>query len=86
MIPAFLDTLIDELTARDHIYLYGRLRLIPDKVLKPFAQELIEKLGIKEFADHPVKNYSGGTRRKLSLGLAYIGDAEAIFLGTLSEH
>lgn len=79
------DTLIDELTARDHLNLYGRLSLIPGRVLKPFAQSVIESIGINDIADRPVKTYSGGNRRKLALALAYVGDPQVIFLGKKLE-
>lgn len=49
--------------------------------MKPFAEQLMALLGIEKFADQPVRTYSGGNRRKLSLGLAFIGDPKVVFLG-----
>ena len=34
-----------------------------------------------EDADKPVKTYSGGMKRKVSIGIALIGDPEIVFLG-----
>jgi ABC-2 type transport system ATP-binding protein len=44
------------------------------------ADELIELLNVKSFIDHPVGTYSSGMMKKLSLILAFIGNAKIILL------
>jgi ABC-2 type transport system ATP-binding protein len=44
------------------------------------ADELIELLNVRSFVDHPVGTYSSGMMKKLSLILAFIGNAKIILL------
>lgn len=37
----------------------------------------------KEDADKPVKTYSGGMKRKVSIAISLLGDPEVVFLGTV---
>ena len=46
-----------------------------------FAVTMLDALGITEHADKRVENYSGGTKRKLAVGLAFLRNPEIIFLG-----
>jgi ATP-binding cassette subfamily A (ABC1) protein 3 len=77
--PQF-DPLLDLMTSREHLTMYGRVRGIPEDRLTPLVQHLIEKLGLVPFADNISETYSGGNKRKLSLALALIGDPSVVFL------
>jgi len=77
--PQF-DPLLADMTAREHLELYGRVRGIPDERLNPLVEHLITKLGLTPFADNVSDTYSGGNKRKLSLALALIGDPSVVFL------
>lgn len=44
------------------------------------AEQLIEKINIGDFMDHPIANYSSGMIKKLSLVLAFIGNPKWILL------
>ncbi|CAB3983284.1 ATP-binding cassette sub-family A member 2 isoform X4 [Paramuricea clavata] len=77
--PQF-DALIDEMTAREHLMLYARLRGVPSKEQTQVVDWAIQKLSLSKFADIPSKTYSGGMKRKLSTAIALIGDPPIIFL------
>ncbi|XP_068590372.1 ATP-binding cassette sub-family A member 2 isoform X2 [Cebidichthys violaceus] len=77
--PQF-DALFDDLTAREHLELYTRLRGIPWKDQGRVVQWALEKLELSKYADKPAATYSGGNKRKLSTAIALIGYPSLIFL------
>ncbi|XP_051806589.1 ATP-binding cassette sub-family A member 2 [Acanthochromis polyacanthus] len=77
--PQF-DALFDDLTAREHLELYTRLRGIPWKDQDRVVQWALEKLELSKYADKPAGTYSGGNKRKLSTAIALIGYPSLIFL------
>ncbi|CBY31539.1 unnamed protein product [Oikopleura dioica] len=70
--PQF-DALLQQLTGRETLYLYARLRGVPEKVLPKMVDNLIELVGIKQYAERPSSTYSGGNKRKLSVAIALTG-------------
>ncbi|KAM4576304.1 ATP-binding cassette sub-family A member 2 isoform 2-T2 [Odontesthes bonariensis] len=77
--PQF-DALFDDLTAREHLELYTRLRGIPWKDQGQVVQWALEKLELSQYAEKPAGTYSGGNKRKLSTAIALIGYPSLIFL------
>uniref|UniRef100_A0A671VTM3 ATP-binding cassette sub-family A member 2 n=1 Tax=Sparus aurata TaxID=8175 RepID=A0A671VTM3_SPAAU len=77
--PQF-DALFDDLTAKEHLELYTRLRGIPWKDQERVVQWALEKLELSKYADKPAGTYSGGNKRKLSTAIALIGYPSLIFL------
>ncbi|XP_030646875.1 ATP-binding cassette sub-family A member 2 [Chanos chanos] len=77
--PQF-DALFEDLTAREHLELYTRLRGIPWKDEARVVQWALEKLELTKYADKPAGTYSGGNKRKLSTAIALIGFPSLIFL------
>jgi len=77
--PQF-DALFDELTAREHLQLYTRLRGVPWKDEARVVKWALEKLELSKYADKPAGTYSGGNKRKLSTAIALIGYPAFIFL------
>eukprot|EP00042_Codosiga_hollandica_P058831 m.893246 g.893246 ORF g.893246 m.893246 type:complete len:1835 (+) comp59976_c0_seq1:204-5708(+) len=74
------DGLIDFMTAREHLVMFGRLRGIQAAELGEIVDDLLLKLGLLEYADRPSGGYSGGNKRKLSTAIALIGDPPVVFL------
>src|SRR5260370_12445321 len=65
---------VDEtLTGRENLVMVGRLYRLGAKLAKVRAGESLERLGLAEAADRPVKTYSGGMRRRLDLGASLAG-------------
>ncbi|XP_048469306.1 ATP-binding cassette sub-family A member 2 [Rhincodon typus] len=77
--PQF-DALFDELTAREHMELYTRLRGVPWKDEERVINWALDKLELTKYADKPAGTYSGGNKRKLSTAIALIGYPSLIFL------
>ncbi|XP_015259030.1 PREDICTED: ATP-binding cassette sub-family A member 2-like [Cyprinodon variegatus] len=82
--PQF-DALFDDLTAREHLQLYTRLRGIPWKDQGRVVQWALEKLELSKYADKPAGTYSGGNKRKLSTAIALIGYPSLIFLDMFGD-
>ncbi|XP_039629926.1 ATP-binding cassette sub-family A member 2 isoform X3 [Polypterus senegalus] len=77
--PQF-DALFEDLTAREHLKLYTRLRGVPWKDEDRVVQWALDKLELTKYADKPAGTYSGGNKRKLSTAIALIGYPSLIFL------
>ncbi|CAF4021231.1 unnamed protein product [Rotaria sp. Silwood2] len=77
--PQF-DALDSLLTAREHLYFYARLCGIKQKNIPFIADCLLKRLGLTLWADRPVKQYSGGNKRKLSTAISLIGNPLIIFM------
>ncbi|XP_053393737.1 ATP-binding cassette sub-family A member 2-like isoform X2 [Mercenaria mercenaria] len=77
--PQF-DALFDELTAREHIQLYSRLRGVPPSEEAQIVEWALKKLCLSQYQNRPAGTYSGGNKRKLSTAIALIGHPPLIFL------
>ena len=65
--PQF-DALIPLLTGREHLILFSRIRGVPEKEIDSYVTNIIERIGITKFSEKPAGGYSGGNKRKLSIG------------------
>ncbi|XP_052239441.1 ATP-binding cassette sub-family A member 2-like isoform X2 [Dreissena polymorpha] len=77
--PQF-DSLFDELTAREHIQLYSRLRGVPPSQENQIVEWALKKLNLTPYQNRPAGTYSGGNKRKLSTAIALIGHPPLIFM------
>jgi ATP-binding cassette subfamily A (ABC1) protein 2 len=75
--PQF-DALFDELTAREHLKFYARLRGV--KLETEAIEAALKRLELTQFADEIIRTYSGGTKRKLSAAIALISSPPIVFL------
>jgi ABC-2 type transport system ATP-binding protein len=72
---------VDEnLTGRENLRLVGRLTHLVPAVQRARADELLNRFGLIEAADRPVKTYSGGMRRRLDLAAALVHRPPVLFL------
>ncbi len=67
-------------TGRENLILQGRLCDMPEADVKARAEELIDVLDLKEFADRIVYTYSGGQRRRLDVALGIMNRPDVLFL------
>ncbi|XP_049603565.1 retinal-specific phospholipid-transporting ATPase ABCA4 isoform X1 [Syngnathus scovelli] len=77
--PQF-DAIDELLTGREHLYLYARLRGVPEDEIPRVAEWGIQKLGLSEYAGRCAGTYSGGNKRKLSTAIAMIGCPALVLL------
>ncbi|HEU4749912.1 MAG TPA: ATP-binding cassette domain-containing protein [Acidimicrobiia bacterium] len=72
---------VDEhLTGFENLYLFGKLYRLGRPRARVRARELLERFGLDEAADRPVKTYSGGMRRRLDLAGALVAEPAVLFL------
>lgn len=74
------DPLIDWMTAREALALYGALKHMAPADAHDAAEALITRLGLRPHAARPTAAYSGGNKRKTSLAIALLGSPAVIFL------
>ncbi|XP_078200563.1 ATP-binding cassette sub-family A member 17-like isoform X2 [Callithrix jacchus] len=77
--PQF-DALLNFMTGREMLVTCARIWGIPDHHICACVGQIIEDLVTYMYADKLVKTYSGGNKRKLSSGIALIGEPAVIFL------
>ncbi|XP_049274254.1 phospholipid-transporting ATPase ABCA3-like [Rhipicephalus sanguineus] len=75
-----LGGLLDRLNAYEYLYLVGRLRGIAESDLIPMVENVISVVDLREHALKQCGVYSGGNRRKLSIGAALLGLQPFVFL------
>lgn len=68
------------LTGRENLRLMGRLGQLPRRVFRPRVEELLERFELLEAAGRPVRNYSGGMRRRLDVAAALVARPPVLFL------
>ena len=72
---------VDELlTARENLWLIGRLSGLPRRSIKSIGDDLLERFSLTDAADRTVKTYSGGMRRRLDLAVSLIAAPPVLFL------
>jgi ABC-2 type transport system ATP-binding protein len=72
---------VDEtLSATENLFLFSRLHGLSRADSHRKASELLEQFGLTEAAKRPLKNFSGGMRRRLDLAASLIGQPPLIFL------
>ena len=72
---------VDEnLTARENLWLFGRLLGVPSRKARTIAEDLLGRFGLEEAADKPISQFSGGMRRRLDLAASLIAQPPLIFL------
>jgi ABC-2 type transport system ATP-binding protein len=72
---------VDEtLSATENLVLFSRLLGLGRAESRRKANELLEEFGLTEAAKRPLKNFSGGMRRRLDLAASLIAQPPLIFL------
>ena len=76
------DLLWEQLTAREHLRFYGRLRNLAGPALEAACDEALQGVNLFQggVGDRPCGTYSGGMKRRLSVAISLIGDPPVVFL------
>ena len=70
----------DLISARENLYLIGRLLGLRPRAARARGAELLTAFGLADVAGTTVKNYSGGMRRRLDLAASLVGRPAVLFL------
>jgi ABC-type multidrug transport system ATPase subunit len=74
------DVLWDNLTGREHLELFAKLKNIPADEISQEVEARLKDVALEEAADVESGSYSGGMQRRLSLAIALLGDPKIVFL------
>ena len=75
--PQF-DILWDDLTAYEHLKLFGNLKEVPN--LEDKIDKILEEFQLSKNRNGQVKTFSGGMKRRISLAISFMGDSEVIIM------
>ncbi|MEV4936242.1 ATP-binding cassette domain-containing protein [Streptomyces zaomyceticus] len=70
----------EELGGRQNLEMFGRLHHLGVRRAGTRADELLDRFGLTDTGRKPVKQFSGGMRRRLDLAASLITDPEVLFL------
>ena len=70
----------DLISARENLYMIGRLLGQRPRAARGRAGELLAAFGLADAAGVKVKDYSGGMRRRLDLAASLVGEPAVLFL------
>ncbi len=69
-----------DLSARENLRFFGRLYDLPRAVLGPRVDHVLDIVGLTERADDPAKEYSGGMKRRLNIGIGLLHEPTLLIL------
>ncbi|KAH9405759.1 hypothetical protein TYRP_014055, partial [Tyrophagus putrescentiae] len=69
-----------QLTGEETLYLFARLRGVPQAYIRRDVSNLVKMVGLEAHASKRTDTYSGGNQRKLCLAIALMGNPPLIFL------
>ena len=68
------------LSARQNLNFFGRIYGLKGKDLKQRVDEVLEMIGLTERADDPIRDYSGGMKRRVNIGAGLLHKPQVLFL------
>lgn len=74
------DILWNDLTVLEHLRIYASLKGVAMRDIEAEATKMAKEIGLEEKMNAPSKTLSGGQKRKLCLGIAFIGRSTVIFI------
>jgi len=74
------DALLERLTVREHLELFGRIKNVAEEALHSFVESILVDMNLSQYQNKRAGELSGGNKRKLSVGIAMIGKPPIIFM------
>lgn len=74
------DAVFPLMTVEEHLWFYSKIKGIPEDRRRELVESAIEQLNLAEHRHKPAGTLSGGNKRKLSVGMAIIGNPPIILL------
>ncbi|CAI7824126.1 unnamed protein product [Closterium sp. NIES-54] len=78
--PPHYSLLWEQLTGREHLMFYGRLKNLRGSALTSAVEASLSGVHLLKEADKPVQQYSGGMKRRLSVAISLIGDPLVVYM------
>ena len=69
-----------ELSVRENLLIYAKLYGVPREQRTRLIDELLEAVELTQWADKPVKNLSGGMRRRVEIARGLVHEPRIFFL------
>lgn len=74
------DILWNELTAAEHLHMFAEFKGIPRRQIKTMVNETLQMVGLFHVRNKRAGTFSGGMKRRLSVGISSIGNPRVIFM------
>lgn len=74
------NALYESLSAREHLHLWGGLYGLSGKDLKSAVDRVLDWIGLTGRDREPCKNFSGGMKRRLNLGMGLVHSPRVVLL------
>lgn len=69
-----------ELTAEENLTFFARLQGLDKSVAESRVDEILEMVGLRDRADDPTKEFSGGMKRRLNIGIGLVQGPKLLIL------
>ncbi|KAJ8306345.1 hypothetical protein KUTeg_016890 [Tegillarca granosa] len=79
MCPQY-NVLFDHLTVEEHLWFYARLKGLPQERVNREVEQMIKDVGLPHKRKQLSSSLSGGMKRKLSVAMAFVGNAKTVIL------
>mmetsp|Transcript_7258 Transcript_7258/g.9422 ORF Transcript_7258/g.9422 Transcript_7258/m.9422 type:complete len:560 (+) Transcript_7258:1-1680(+) len=74
------DILWDDLTAREHLVFYARLRKVRPSELNNAVTKALAAVNLSQWADVNSSKFSGGMKRRLSTACSLVGEPQVVYM------
>jgi ABC-type multidrug transport system ATPase subunit len=70
----------EKLSVRDHLIIYAGLKGVSWRLCKNMVDDMLKELKLEEKGNQWSSQLSGGQKRRLCVGMAFIGGSKVVFL------